>query len=244
MNLVIDWGNSALKAAWFAPGQPPEIHRNLTLPGVRALAEQKEPAAVLVSSTSQPGESLRDELALLPDVFFLSLNGLTPVPLEKRYDTPHTLGADRVAAAVGAKVLFPEEACLVIDMGTCITYDLVDEVSVFQGGMISPGFRMRFLAMHSFTERLPLVEPEDANPPLLARNTRQAMQAGVVNGLLAELNGILEAHRSNHPAVKVLLCGGDAPFFESSLKPPIFAVPELVLLGLNRILEYNNVNRS
>jgi len=98
---------------------------------------------------------------------------------------------------------------------------------------------MRFRAMHTFTERLPLVEPDEPNPPLLARNTRQAMQAGVVRGILAEANGILAAHRSNHPALKVLLCGGDAPFFESSLKPPIFAVPELVLLGLNRILEYN-----
>ena len=105
--------------------------------------------------------------------------------------------------------------------------------------MISPGFRMRFRAMHSFTERLPLVEPEETQPPLLGQNTHQAMQGGVVNGLRAEINGIMDAHRRNNPNLAVILCGGDAPFFESSLKPPIFVVPELVLIGLNRILEHN-----
>jgi len=249
MNLVIDWGNTSIKAAWFTGGKLAAVHRGLSLDELTHHYRQHPAGAVLVSSTSRPGQELRTQLGLEPDVYFLALDGMTPVPIEKQYDTPHTLGTDRVAAAVGAATLFPGEPCLVVDMGTCITYDYVHyagELAIFAGGMISPGFHMRFRAMHAFTERLPLVEPTETDPPLLARNTRQAMEAGVVNGLLGELDGIIDAHRRRSPAVRVVLCGGDAPFFESRLKPPIFAAPDVVLIGLNRILEYNlrNVNFS
>lgn len=239
MNIAVDWGNSSLKLGWFEYGQLVEARYGVSPEQAGALIRERPGNALIISSTSRPGEQFRDYLPGGSEPYYLTLTGLTPVPVGKHYDTPHTLGTDRVAAAVGAHTLFPTEDCLVIDMGTCITYDVVDAVGVFQGGMISPGFRMRFRAMHSFTERLPLVEPDDPNPTLLARNTRQAMQAGVINGLLAELNGLIERHRRERPAIRVLVCGGDAPFFESSLKPPIFAVPELVLIGLNRILEYN-----
>jgi len=239
MNVAIDWGNSSVKAGWFKNGQLVEARHQLSVQDLAVLLDQQPPRAVIVSSTNRPGAQLRDQLNLPPQTVWIGLDSQTPVPIEKQYDTPHTLGTDRVAAAVGATVVLRDEARLVIDLGTCITYDYVDEAAVFRGGMISPGFRMRFRAMHSFTERLPLVEPEETQPPLLGKNTRQAMQGGVINGLRAELNGIMEAHRQNNPNLKVLLCGGDAPFFESSLKPPIFVVPELVLIGLNRILEHN-----
>lgn len=243
MNIAIDWGNSAIKAGFFENGKPIDVFTQLTIENLSNLIRKYAPDAVVISSTNRPAEQLRDQLSLKPETVWLTVDGFTPVPMEKRYDTPNTLGTDRIASAVGAKVRFPDQACLVIDMGTCVTYDFVDEESVFHGGMISPGFRMRFRAMHSFTERLPMVEPDEVRPTLLGKNTRQAMQGGVINGLLAELNGIIDAHRLEHPDVKVLICGGDAPFFESSLKPPIFAVPELVLIGLNRILEHN-VNLS
>ncbi|GAB3336314.1 type III pantothenate kinase [Larkinella ripae] len=239
MNIAIDWGNSAVKAGFFEKGELTAVYSQLTVENVRELVGMTPPAAVVISSTNRPAEQLRELLPLQPETIWLVVDGNTPVPMEKRYDTPNTLGTDRIASAVGAKVRFPQEACLVIDMGTCVTYDYVDADSVFHGGMISPGFRMRFRAMHSFTERLPLVEPDERRPSLLGKNTRQAMQAGVINGLLAELNGIIDAHRRENPAVKVVICGGDAPFFESSLKPPIFVVPELVLIGLNRILQHN-----
>ncbi|MFC5407947.1 type III pantothenate kinase [Larkinella bovis] len=239
MNIAIDWGNSALKAGLFENETLLETRLQVTIEELQDLVLTVQPTAVVVSSTNRPAEQLREQLPLKPETYWLAVDGYTPVPMEKRYDTPHTLGTDRIASAVGAKVLFPDEACLVIDLGTCVTYDYVDADSVFLGGMISPGFRMRFRAMHSFTERLPLVEPDEPRPSLLGKNTRQAMQAGVINGLRAELGGIIDAHRREHPAIKVLICGGDAPFFESSLKPPIFAVPELVLIGLNRILQHN-----
>ncbi|GAB3899250.1 type III pantothenate kinase [Larkinella knui] len=239
MNIAIDWGNSTIKAGFFDRGKLMEAYPTLSVESLQGLIETHLPEAVVVSSTNRPADQMRQQLRLKPATRWLNVDGYTPVPMEKRYDTPHTLGTDRIASAVGAKVRFPQDDCLVIDMGTCVTYDYVDAESVFHGGMISPGFRMRFRAMHSFTERLPLVEPDELRPSLLGKNTRQAMQAGVVNGLLAELNGIIEAHRREHPNIKVLICGGDAPFFESSLKPPIFAVPELVLIGLNRILQHN-----
>lgn len=239
MNIAIDWGNSAIKAGFFEHENPLDVYAQLSIEQLQELIRKTPPDAVVVSSTNRPAEQLREQLPLKPETPWLTVDGFTPVPMEKRYDTPTTLGTDRIASAVGAKVRFPEDGCLVIDMGTCVTYDYVDEKAVFHGGMISPGFRMRFRAMHSFTERLPLVEPDEQRPTLLGKNTRQAMQAGVINGLLAELNGIIEGHRREHPDIKVLICGGDAPFFESSLKPPIFVVPELILIGLNRILQHN-----
>ena len=123
-------------------------------------------------------------------------------------------------------------------MLTLITYELLDKNGVFQGGLISPGMRMRFSALHTFTKRLPLVEPEN-DSVFIGKSTLQSMQSGVVNGILAEIEGIIERYRHETSTLCVVTCGGDAPFFESKLKHPIFAVPELVLIGLNRILLYN-----
>lgn len=244
MNLVIDWGNSSLKTGWFEGDRLLETKRfesPQTLLAYMAGRSDYHPTEVLVSSTSRPADEMRAGLAgLSRDVRVLTAQ--TPVPIGKDYDTPHTLGADRVAAAVGATVLYPGRYCLILDLGTCLTADWVDRDGIFRGGLISPGLRMRFRAMHEQTARLPLVETPADWPALTARNTRQAMQAGVMNGLACELNGIIDHYRQQQPDAVVLLCGGDAPAFESRLKPSIFAVPELVLIGLNRILRYNVEN--
>ncbi|QJW90080.1 type III pantothenate kinase [Spirosoma taeanense] len=249
MNLVIDWGNSSLKTGWFredkqiVTGHYPSVDALLAeLDG----ASPGQPAHVLVSSTSRPADEIRAGLSGLNSEIRI-LDAQTPVPIRKAYDTPHSLGTDRVAAAVGAASLFPDQACLVLDLGTCLTADFVDPDATFQGGLISPGLRMRFRAMHEQTARLPLVEPPTDGhgldwPELTAKNTRSAMLSGVVNGLAFEMNGLLDAYRQKWPDLVVVLCGGDASVFESHLKPPIFAVPELVLVGLNRILRYNVEN--
>ncbi len=244
MNLVIDWGNSSLKLGWF-DGET-LVHTGHTdtpdtLPGLLA---HRPASHVIVSSTNRPADELRNQLNAIGGVDWLTLDGTTPVPIRKHYDTPHTLGADRVAAAVGATARFPQRNCLVLDMGTCLTADFVEagfepDGATFQGGLIAPGLVMRFRAMHTFTERLPLVTVGEEWPDLASRNTREAMRSGVMNGLLFELNGIIDSYRNRYAELAVLLCGGDAPLFESRLKPTIFAVPELVLVGLNRILTYN-----
>ncbi len=241
MNVVIDWGNSSLKVGWFSGTELLETGQYETPVALhRALAKHR---AVMqhgiASSTSRPADELRDMLKQAGVADFRILNAQTPVPIGNAYDTPHTLGADRLAAAVGANSLFGRQPCLIFDLGTCLTADFVDGSGVFRGGLIAPGLAMRLRAMHEFTRRLPLVPLDTENVSLTATNTRQAMLSGAVNGLQFELSGILETYRAEWPDLRVLLCGGDAPTFESRLKEPIFAVPELVLIGLNTILRYN-----
>ncbi|AQG80002.1 type III pantothenate kinase [Spirosoma montaniterrae] len=244
VNVVVDWGNSSLKVGWFIGPDQLETARYESPEALMRVVQQRCPAHVLVSSTSRSADEIRAGLRHTPATVWV-LDSRTPVPIGKDYDTPATLGADRVAAAVGAATLFPGEDCLIFDLGTCLTADFVDRSAVFRGGLISPGLRMRFRAMHEQTARLPLIDLPDSPgnwPGLTAKNTRQAMQAGVVNGLAFEMNGIIDQYRREQPGIVVILCGGDAPTFESRLKPPIFAVPELVLIGLNRILRYNVEN--
>ena len=245
LNLVIDWGNSSLKTGWFNGPTLIETNRYNSPEALLADIIKRPVGQVLVSSTSRPGSEIRSQLIELGSDFRV-LDSQTPVPIRKAYDTPNTLGADRVAASVGALALFPGQDCVVLDLGTCLTADLLDREAVFQGGLISPGLHMRFRAMHEQTARLPLVRiPADSDaawPALTGKNTQQAMQSGVMNGYLFELNGIIENYRRERPGVVVLVCGGDASSFESRLKPPIFVVPELVLIGLNRILRYNVEN--
>jgi type III pantothenate kinase len=236
MNIVVDSGNTYSKIGWFSGEQMLRHKTRLSFENLIDEIRASDVSHILYSSVSHEADKFR--AAIQPNVPVLTLDSTTPLPIRKEYDTPATLGADRIAAAVGAAALFPDEDRVVIDMGTCITYDYVDRQARFQGGLISPGLRMRFRAMHSFTQRLPLVEPEP-RPELIGKSTRQAMLSGVMNGLTAEISGLIDAYRNISPGCQVILCGGDVPFFESLLKPPIFVVPELVLIGLNRILLYN-----
>ena len=241
MNLSIDLGNTYAKTGLFSEGKLVEINWKMTYQELVYYVQNVHPQRIMVSSVSYSEEQLKEEFSNVTSDIYL-LKSTTPVPLIKLYDTPETLGADRVAAAVGAKVLYPENNCLVIDMGTCITYDLVDSEDNFHGGIISPGVRMRFKAMNTFTKRLPLLEPDeiaDAIPELIGKNTKHAMQSGVMNGLLAEINGLIEAYDKVLTNINVIFCGGDATYFANRIKNPNFVVPELVLIGLNRILEYN-----
>jgi type III pantothenate kinase len=241
MNLSIDLGNTYAKTGLFLEGKLVETNWELTYQGLVDYVQCVHPQKIIVSSVSYSEEQLKDGFSnITPDIYLLK--STTPVPLTKLYDTPETLGADRVAAAIGAKVLYPEKNCLVIDMGTCITYDLVDADDNFHGGIISPGVRMRFKAMNTFTKRLPLLEPEgipEGIPELIGKNTKHAMQSGVMNGLLAEINGLIEEYDKVLTNINVIFCGGDATYFANRIKNPNFVVPELVLIGLNRILEYN-----
>ncbi|KQS34338.1 type III pantothenate kinase [Dyadobacter sp. Leaf189] len=236
MNIVIDSGNTYSKVGWFQREKLLRYTTGLNFEELIDTVRRDSPDYILFSSVSYTEEEFTTALRL--DTPVMALTPRLPLPITKEYDTPETLGADRIAASAGANFLFPGEDLLVIDMGTCITYDLVDRRAAFQGGIISPGVKMRFKAMNSFTKRLPLIDPEK-EPQLIGKSTKNAMLSGVMNGVLAEIEGIIERYRHKFPALRVVMCGGDVTFFESSLKPPIFAVPELVLIGLNRILTYN-----
>ncbi len=160
-------------------------------------------------------------------------------PLKNRYLTPDTLGYDRIAAAVGAYTIYPGKNVLVIDAGTAITYDIVTAKGEFLGGNISQGLEIRFKSLNKYTNRLPILERPEERPPLLGSSTREAIQSGIVNGLLFEMDGFIEAISKEYPKLQVVLTGGDAKYFVGKLKSSIFVDPNLNLIGLNRILEHN-----
>ncbi len=160
------------------------------------------------------------------------------LPIKIKYATPQTLGVDRIAAACGAYLKYPDEDCLVIDAGTCINYEFLDRNKTYHGGAISPGVSMRFEAMHTFTSKLPLVK-SISESKLIGDSTESCMQSGVMNGVLGEVNEIIQRYKDLYPDIRVILSGGDHSFFENNLKHPIFVAPDLVFDGLNGILLYH-----
>lgn len=175
---------------------------------------------------------------LQKDFFFLALNTETPLPIEIAYKTPQTLGKDRIAAVVGAFDMFPNENCLAIDAGTCITYEILTDAGVYLGGNIAPGLEMRLEAMHHFTAKLPLLQPGETES-WIGYSTQSAMQNGAQLGLALEVEGYVERCRREFGNLNVIITGGDADFLKKELKSQLFVNPNLVLQGLNKILNYN-----
>lgn len=236
MNLVIDSGNSAAKVGIF---DQQKLVEKLTFPSpqeLQAFMGTDRFDNVMISSVKGDADVVAS-WSKRPVQTFILRSGL-PLPLKNLYRTPDTLGMDRLAGVCGAIKLFPGSDNLVIDAGTCITYDFVDRASNFLGGSISPGLKMRFEAVHTFTAKLPLVRPKEM-AKLIGDTTEASIQSGVVNGCLAEMEGIIARYKEKFPALRVILCGGDGGFFENQLKASIFASPELVLIGLNSILIHN-----
>lgn len=171
----------------------------------------------------------------------LYLSHTTPLPISLNYDTPETLGVDRIAAAVGAAIHHPDQNVLVIDCGTCITYDFIDNTGVYQGGAIAPGLKMRTKAMSQFTRQLPDISEEMSQIMLknLGKSTRECLLAGSLSAIVHEMNGFIDHFLKEYGDLVVMMTGGDTNYFESKLKAPIFADFDLVLTGLNRILIKN-----
>lgn len=233
--LVLDYGNSLVKVGIF---DGPELVEKFVFPERDALLSflsKHEFSHAIISSVNAEARELAADIRTKNRV--LILDSSLPLPFTNRYATPKTLGVDRIAGVCGAIQLFPGQPSLVIDAGTCITCDFVDGDGVYHGGGISPGLRMRFKAVHTFTARLPLVHPMEVE--LIGNSTETCIQSGIVHGTTAELEGIIGRYQALFPDVRVILCGGDTAFFENRLKASIFASPELVLVGLNCILSYN-----
>jgi len=172
---------------------------------------------------------------------FHLLDSNSQIPIKIAYDTPETLGADRIAAAVGAKFLMPDHPLLIIDLGSCITIDIVEKENIFAGGFILPGIGLRLKSMHHYTAALPDLSENWIVPSDFAsgKSTKQSMLQGVYWGIVAELNGLITEMQKQYGKLTVILSGGDARFFESKIKEPIFVRSNLVLIGLNRIMKYN-----
>jgi type III pantothenate kinase len=160
------------------------------------------------------------------------------VPFTNDYLTPETLGYDRIALVSAAASQFPDKNVLVIDVGTCITYDFLNSEGHYKGGSISPGIDMRYKALNHFTEKLPLL---DANTPqsLTGNSTQTSIHSGVINGVAFEIDGIIDAYKQENQDLTVILTGGNAHFLRDRLKNTIFANPNFLLEGLNFLLEQN-----
>jgi type III pantothenate kinase len=240
MNLVFDIGNTHTKTGLFERDNLLESHRleTITPDALKQMLKKYSPRAVLVSSVGKNERSLfetvRQDLETL-----IFLDHTLPMPLKISYATPETLGHDRIAAAAGARKLLPGAPLLIMDLGTAITIDLVTANGEFRGGNISPGLLTRFKALHDHTARLPLVR-KNAGFPDFGTDTQSAITAGVQQGIIFELNGYIQLFESRYPGCKFVVTGGDADFFVHKLKKPIFAFPDLVLTGLNYILEFNS----
>jgi type III pantothenate kinase len=236
MNLVIDIGNTSVKAALFSGKVMKEAHVQLS--ELEELLQKKKVARAIVSKSGQNHDA--EELLREYRVPLTHLNSDMPLPIRIVYTTPHTLGADRIAGSVGANALFPHQPVLKIDFGTCITYDFINANNEFEGGGISPGMMLRFKAMHNYTAKLPLVDPmQFSNFELIGTDTAQAMASGVMHGIKNEIDGIINEYQTRFNGLKVVVTGGDAGLFATLLKSEIFARPYLVLEGLNTILNYN-----
>jgi type III pantothenate kinase len=235
MNLVIDSGNTRFKAASFIGDRMVEKYIFSGKAELKDFLNHQTFTCALISSVSAEEDELLNWVQA--DKKYL-LKHTLPMPIRIKYKTPETLGVDRLAAVCGARELFAEKNCLAIDAGTCITYDFLDDENNYWGGAISPGLAMRFKAMHTFTKRLPLVSSIEKEE-LIGNSTESCLRSGVLNGALAEMEGIITKYKNLYPDLGVVLCGGDFSYFENNLKPTIFAAPDLVLSGLNRILLHN-----
>ena len=240
MNLIIDIGNTRTKFSVFNHGEV-----LITVPVEKFLPEHVEvlknehPSLdkVILSSVKEYSPELKITLQNQFDTF-IELNHHTPIPLENNYLSKETLGNDRIAAAVGAFDFYPDTNILIVDAGTAITYDIVNNRGQYLGGNISPGINMRFKALHHFTGKLPLTEQTGFNK-LYGQTTPEAILAGVQNGVIYEVEKTIEKFKEFYSNLKVIITGGDAEFFDKKLKYSFFVHFNLVALGLNRILEHN-----
>lgn len=240
VNLIIDIGNTVAKIALFEGPSLVDVFydSNQTLEQLPDICRRRPVERAIVATVIDLTAEVEARLAALPCPL-LRLGPDTPLPVENLYETPRTLGYDRMAAVVGASDRFPGRDILVIDAGTCITYEFIDAAGRYHGGNISPGLQMRFKALHSFTGRLPLVASEGRCLPM-GKDTETAIRAGVLRGIRYEMQGYIQDMKTKYPELLVFLTGGDEFSFDTNVKSIIFADKFLVLKGLNRILIYNN----
>mgnify|MGYP001379252620 FL=1 len=241
MNLVIDIGNTKVKAAVF---ELDTIEMSLVFDEVNFLEhlenilKKYNITQCILSSVKETSQKHLDKLKELP--FFIALDANTKVPFKNLYTTPKTLGVDRIALVAGSISLFPQKNSLIIDAGTCITYDFINSKNEYLGGAISPGVEMRYKSLHHFTSKLPNLEKNDSFN-LIGKSTKEAIHSGVINGVIQEIEGVIRQYEHEFHDLTVVLTGGDTKFLFKQLKNSIFAKKNFLFHGLNKILTFNNL---
>lgn len=254
--LVVDIGNTRTKLGIFNRSQLEhfESRDHISVSDINQILNSYPVTSSIISSVNEEITALED--VLRKNTKYTRFNSRLNNRINNQYKSKETLGLDRLAGIIGAQALFPETSCLVIDAGTCITYDAIDEQGVYLGGSISPGLNMRLKAMHKFTGRLPMISMQNADHEMgnsmdyrdwYGVDTVTSMLSGVLNGTVGEVISFLETYHSKYKELQVILCGGDANFFDTRLKNSIFAhtlktEPNLVLIGLNEVIRYNDQN--
>jgi type III pantothenate kinase len=241
MNLTIDIGNSFSKILVFDDTSP--VYRNVSRSTssaiIKKICKNFPVENCMLSSVVNVEKSVLNTLKKIPNYHHLSVK--TPLPVKNLYETPATLGNDRLANAIGGAFLFPGKNVLIIDAGTCIKYDFVNSRKEYIGGSITPGMEMRFRAMNYFTGKLPLIKPSEIKR-LTGRSTSEAMQTGTMIGIEGEMNGFINQYRKKYKSLKIIITGGDAFRFADKLNLSIFAAADLVNIGLNEIIRHNTLN--
>ena len=239
MNLIVDIGNTRIKAAVFSNSELNQFFSfENTVDFIAALEKLTVGVNHSLLCTVVADFQLAYE-ALSKRTSCLLFNAETVIPIKNLYRSVPTLGSDRLAAAVGANSIFENLNVLNIDTGTCIKYNFVTASGEFVGGAIAPGLKMRLSALHRLTSRLPLVEFDAAYTELIGKDTVSSILSGTLVASVYEMDGLIHKYKEQFPDLKIIVSGGDTDFFEKRLKNSIFARPNLVLEGLNKILEYN-----
>lgn len=243
MNLTIDQGNSRTKVALFDDnGRIVKnfIYKSFAASDIEKLFSLYPITDSIISSVVNIEPAVVNALHRRSKHFVL-FDHDTPIPIRNGYNSPETLGQDRLAAAVGAAYLCPKQNILIIDAGSAITYDFVSAEGEYVGGNIAPGIKMRLTMLHRMTKKLPLVEVEENELlPLFGKTTRDAIAAGVIRGIVYEVKGYIRSLNAQLKQLTVVLTGGNAPFIANNSRNTSFQLEKnLVLIGLNQILEYN-----
>lgn len=242
MNLIIDIGNTRIKAALFNGTNLIE-HKvydtlNSILSDIAFISKAKR--AIIGSVVAEHENFYKALNAIMPTLVFTTE---TKIPLNNQYKSASTLGSDRLAASVGAYYLYPNSNVLVVDAGTCIKYNFTNNKNEYLGGSISPGIQMKFKALETFTSKLPLIEANLLFNELVGNTTQNSILSGVLNGSVAEIDGIIDTYQTQFYPLICVLTGGDSEYLAKRLKKPIFAHQNLVLKGLNDILNFNSEHK-
>jgi type III pantothenate kinase len=236
MNAALDIGNTTIKIGFFDRSGLKEVHVFHDLVRAFKLLKKCCSATLIISTVRTLSNNEMEHFKSIAEIIFLDHRTRTPISL--KYNTPQTLGPDRIAAVIGANKEFTGRNSLVIDCGTCITYDLINATGEYQGGSIHPGLNMKYSALHNFTSKLPLVHSKEMGNRV-GKSTEECIRSGVLGGSIAEMQGMITAYRNDFNDLHVLLTGGDADFFESNLNTPIFVRPNLILEGLVAVFDHS-----
>ena len=244
MQLIIDIGNTLIKYYVFDDGvildsyHDPLENWSLSLQKIKKEFPKLKSAIISDVNGSFINE-LQEALVPLP---FVNCSIELKLPFKTQYNPPKQLGQDRIALLAACQLLYPHKNVLVIDIGSCITYDLLDQNGIHQGGAISPGFSMRFKSMSDYSGKLPLLQPKKEGNDLVGTSTEAAMHSGVYHGIFCELQGIISIYQSKHKHLTVILTGGDAQMLSKPLKNSIFAHSNFLAKGLNHIIAMNQIS--